>query len=218
MGAFAIFRNKLRAIERFYNVAAGSFTEIKRKIESGEAPFEPPPFDPEYDALEPPFTSEWIEADDFENVAGQTSVALLHSALKDYLDGLLDQDGLTKTANQYFSDRRNKVNNEGWLHRYLAFYADVYKVDWSRSPVSPEQIEEINLARNDVQHGKTGLGLSRYRTERHKSKFPTGIFTSELERRYPTFDGEVSVTKQSFEEAVRRVEQFCEFVEKSSVG
>jgi hypothetical protein len=50
------------------------------------------------------------------------------------------------------------TKDESWFHRYLALFSDAYKVDWTRCPVPPEQIEEINLARNDIQHGKGGLG------------------------------------------------------------
>lgn len=78
MDAIAILLDKLRSIERFYSSAAGVFIETKRKITSGEPPYEPPPFDPETDTdFEPPFTTAWIEADDFQNVVGQACITLI---------------------------------------------------------------------------------------------------------------------------------------------
>jgi hypothetical protein len=124
MDAFLILRHKLRSIERFYNIASDSFAEIKRKIEAGEAPFEPPPFDPEYDDTEPPFTEEWIEADEFQNVVGQAAITLLHSALKDYLDDFLERDGLTRGAEKYFViDERTRPRKVrvGFIVTWLSF-------------------------------------------------------------------------------------------------
>jgi hypothetical protein len=93
MDVFAILNDKLRSIERFRGIASDNFAEIKRKSEAGEAPYEPPAFNPEYDDTERPFTEEWIEADEFENIVGQAAIALIHSALKDYLDGFLVEMG-----------------------------------------------------------------------------------------------------------------------------
>ena len=218
MDAFLILQRKFRSIQRFHKTAWDSFSEVKRKIETGEAPFEPPPFDPEYDDTEPPFTEEWTEADEFQNVVGQAAITLLHSALKDYLDDFLERDGLTATAEKYFSRRRNDKTKKGesWFHRYLAFLSDAYGVDWANSVVSAEQIEEINLARNDLQHGQSAYNLSRYRTELHKLKFPSGLFVGDFEKRHPTFTGEISVTRETFHAAVERIEEFCRFVESYS--
>src|SRR6185312_4613831 len=170
MDVYAILLSKLSSIECFYELSAGTFVEIKRKIEAGEEPYEPPYFDPENDTdTEPPFLEEWSDADEFQNIVGQAAVSLVHSVLKDFLDGFLTRDGQYETAEKYFSARRNQIKNESWFHRYLAFFAEAYGVNWENCPVSPEALEEINLARNDMQ----------------RQKFPAGIFASELEKNHP---------------------------------
>ena len=159
MNALPIALAKLRAVERLYKGAVSSFVDVREKIETGIEPFEPPPFDPETDNLEPPFLEEWQEAEEFQDLIGQMCIGLVHSTLKDYLDGVIERHGLQSDIEKYVSRRRNQVTGESWFGRYLAFFGEVFGIDWSQSPVLVESLEEINLARNDIQHGESALGL-----------------------------------------------------------
>ena len=53
MDLIAILTGQLRAVERLYDEAAGIFVARKKKIEAAEEPYQPPPFNPEYDAERP---------------------------------------------------------------------------------------------------------------------------------------------------------------------
>jgi hypothetical protein len=214
----AILMEQLRGIERLYEGAAGVFIERKRKIEAGEDPYEPPPFDPEIDDPEPPFLEEWIEANDFQDIIGQACISIVHSCLKDYLDGAIERSGIEGQADRFLSQRRNSVKGESWFGRYVALFADAYSIDWNRSPVPTEDLEEINLARNDIQHGRPAFGFGRYRDERHAQRFPLGLFirnderTLSVERLMHSYTL-IHVSHDALKESIRRVESFCQFVE-----
>src|SRR5258707_1110533 len=115
MDAMAVLTERLRAVERLYHEAAGTFAERKRKIEAGEEPYQPPPFDPDYDDPEPPFLEEWSEADEFQDIVGQACLSIVQSGLKDYLDGVLERSGIEEQAKKFMSQRRNQVKDESWF-------------------------------------------------------------------------------------------------------
>src|ERR1051326_4180958 len=98
MDYLAILEDQLRAIERLYASAAAVFVETKRKIEAGEEPWEPPPFNPETDSVEPPYLEEWIEAEEFQDVVGQMCLSLAHACLKDFLKGVVERAGIADRA------------------------------------------------------------------------------------------------------------------------
>jgi len=216
MDVIAILTDRLRAIERLYADAAGAFAERKKKIEAGEEPFQPPPFNPDDDDIEPPFLEEWLEADEFQDIVGQACLSLIQSCLKDYLDGVLERSGIEDQAKKFMSHRRNQVRDESWFGRYLAFFACAYSIDWTKCPVLTEDLEEINLARNDIQHGRPALGLGRYRNEKHSQRFPVGLFVRDHDRRVSSAGGlwtQIHVSPEALKEAIRRIEAFCTFVE-----
>jgi len=53
-------KDRIAFIRQFYDAASLPFVERKRKIDAGEDPFVPPYSEDD----EPPFLSEWIEADE----------------------------------------------------------------------------------------------------------------------------------------------------------
>jgi hypothetical protein len=218
MDVLTILVGQLRAVERLYGDAAGVFAERKRKIEAGEPPYEPPPFDPDYDDTEPPFLTEWLEAEEFQDIIGQACISIVHLCLKDYLDGVIERSGIQLQAEKYMSRRRNSVKGESWLGRYMALFAEAYGIDWTQSPVAIADLEEINLARNDIQHGRPASGLNRYQSEKSALRFPFGLFISDFERsrraqeRGHSFT-EIHVSAGALKEAIQRVESFCTFIE-----
>ena len=90
--------------------------------------------------------------------------------------------GTRAQAEKFMSQRRNRIRGESWFERYLAWFADAYSIDWTQSPIPTEALDEINFARNDIQHGRPALGLGRYQTERHRDRFPSGLFIHDYER------------------------------------
>ncbi len=93
-----------------FATASAPFRETKRKIEDGEDPFEPPPFDPETATdFDPPFLEEWQEADESLNIQGQAALKLVHGALHDYLKAFVDLYQVPLTA-----------SGKNWLERSCA--------------------------------------------------------------------------------------------------
>lgn len=220
MSALEILQSQLRAVERLYDRAAGVFVETKRKIEAGEAPYEPPYFDPEHDYPEPPFIEEWVDADQFQDVIGQACLSIVSASLQEFFKELLQRNGIAGQAEKYIS-QKPKVKGESWLHKYIWFFGNAFSIDWALSPIPITDLEEINLARNSVQHGTAALGLNRYQSETHRERFPTGLFMSEFDRASATEDDfhrsfvHLHVSADALHEAIDRVERFCQFVENS---
>jgi len=208
MDILAGLKDKLRFIERWYNAATTPFVETIAKIDKGVAPFDTLPFD-EWgpDSDEPPFLEEWLEANESINLIGQAALSLVQSAFKRYLDGFI-----------YLSEQKPPTGTRNWFDRYKTYFLDTYRIDWEAGPIPPAQLEEINLARNDIQHSEQEFGMSRRMDKKHFARFPDGLFASEMDKQIqvemPFGTPRIQITKQNLEEAIRRVEEFCEFVER----
>ncbi len=208
MDILAGLKDKLRFIERFYATASEPFAETMRKIDAGEPPFEPPPFDPDRDMdVEPPFLAEWQEADDAVNLVGQAALNLVQSTLREYVDAFI-----------WLSGQKPPAGRGNWFERYKKFFLEIYGTDWEAAPVRPVEIEEIILARNDIQHSGEEFGMDRRFSEKHLSRFPDGIFASGIDKEMLGEFGfvrpRIYVTEQTLQVAIRRVEMFCEFLDE----
>jgi hypothetical protein len=208
MDILAGLKDKVRFIERFYSIASGPFNETIRKIEAEEEPFVPPYFDPETsEDLEPPYLEEWDEAKESVNLVGQAALTLVQSALRQYLDGFVS-----------LSNRAAPAGSGNWLARYKKFFLNEYGIDWEAGPVSTVDLEEINLARNDIQHTGDSFGMDRRQSKDHQLRFPEGIFINyvdkSFQRELPSpWGSRIDVTSYNLKEAVRRVESFCQFLD-----
>lgn len=207
MDILAGLKDKLRFIERFHESASEPFRETKRKITEQEEPFVPAAIDPEMWGGEPPFLAEWIDAEESLDLVGQASLCLVQSAFREYLDGFVSLRGKGKP-----SGRGN------WFGRYRKFFLEVYSIDWGAAPIQPEQLEEISLARNDIQHTGEEFGMVRRQSKEHARRFPGGLFASEIDKELfreskDPWPARISVSGDTLSEAVRRVERFCEFLD-----
>lgn len=133
MDILAGLRDKLRFIERHYAAASAPFREIKRKIEVGEEPFEPPPLDPENPPdSDPPFLEDWGDANESLNIEGQAALKLVHGALHDYLKAFVDLYETPVTA-----------TGKNWLARHKKHFLDTYGIDFEKGPVPLDELEEV---------------------------------------------------------------------------
>ncbi len=208
MDILAGLRDKLRFIERHYAAASGPFRETKRKINDGEEPYAPPPFDPETAVdFEPPFLEQWQEANESLNIEGQAALKLVQGALRDYLSSFVELYGTPVTA-----------SGKNWLQRYKKHFLATYGIDWEKGPVPLDDLEEVNLARNDVEHGGEPFGMTRRQSQEHALRFPSGLFVDEIEKQLfqasdSSWPRRIEVTDAGLKEAIRRVEGFCEFLD-----
>jgi hypothetical protein len=214
MDILAGLKDKLRFIERFYDSASRQFVEVKRKIDVSEEPFDSSSYDPDTVTGEPSFLDEWLEADESLNLVGQAALTLVQNSLKEYIDGfMLDSTPIKEV----------KLRKGNWFQARKSFFLQAYAIDWDKSPIPVVELEEINLARNDIQHTDKlfGIfGLTRRQNEEHRTRFPRGLFVHEIDRQLAAESadaslGRIYVTKEKLREAIRRVERFCEYLEEN---
>lgn len=196
MDILAGLQDKLRFIERFYEAASATFREIKRKIDVGEYPYIPACFDPETADDEPPFLSEWQEAEESLDLLGQAALTLVQGSFREYLDWFLK-----------LSQVKLSAQGANWLERYKNEFRDTLSVDWNEGPVSFPELEEINFARNDIVHPSDPFVMTRYQSAAHRARFPSGLFVDAI------LPARISVTAENLAESIRRVESFCKFLD-----
>ncbi len=131
----------------------------------------------------------------------------MQGALRVYLSSFVDLSGIPLNA---------KGNN--WVERYKDHFLNVCGIDWNPSPVPLSELEEINLARNDLEHGGEPFGMTRRQSKEHVRRFPAGLFVEEMDKQLFQRPGEswplrIMVTDDGLKEAIRRVECFCEFLD-----
>jgi hypothetical protein len=200
-------RDKLRFIERHYAAASAPFRETKRKIDAGEDPFEPPPFDAETATdFRPPFLEQWQEANESLNIEGQVAIDLVRAALREYLSSFINLYGDPLTA-----------SGKNWLRLYRKHFLETHGIDWEEGPVPLDELEEVNLARNDVERGGEPFGKTRRLTNDRELGFPAGRFVDEIEEQVfqasgRLWPGRFEVTDAVLKEAIRRAESPCEFL------
>jgi hypothetical protein len=215
MDILAILDDHLRFIERFYNKAAEPFETMKRKIEAGEEPFVPRRAPEDYDG--PEYEIEWIEADECLSVLGSTCLGLLAKALQDYLRlFIMREAGVTKDELAPIL----KLYPGHWFQKYCAFLEDKTSIDWRRSPISRDQIEQVILTRNDLVHDWMIGATSPRQSEEHFGKHPASAFADELgiaeslaEGRTPELPLPLKVTREKLVAHIEYVRKFCTFVE-----
>lgn len=183
-----------------------------RKIENHEEPYHR--FDVEDG--EPPFLTEWQHAEESLNILGKCCLCLVQNAFKNYLDGFIERShayGLLRKA------AGASVKGRNWFDRSRTFFVQEYGIDWAKSPaVDVSLIEEVNFARNDIQHGGTFLDMEHRQNTEYFARFPASIFADELER--DVFGGSeaeepyrITVTKDSLFVAIQAIEHFCSYLD-----
>lgn len=182
MDAGAFLKYRTAFIRQFYDSAAFSFLERKRKIEAGESPFEPP-YSEDSDR---PFLSEWIEADQSLEVLGQMCVSLLAATLQLYLQecvrNLLRNYGAKRTATiKDVSEYQAIFKKDGWFNGYRAYFSTELGIVWSDGPANLKLLEEIVLARNRVQHPENITALHVSHSEKDLKKLQRPFFIDERE-------------------------------------
>ena len=222
----AILEDHLGFIERFYDGAVQPFETTMRKIEAGEEPFLPK-CEPE-DYYGPKYETEWNEADECKRVIGSCTLGLLAKALNDYLREFV----MREVNNQRSRLEQYKGN---WFEKYCAFLTQETAFKWLNCPVARNQIEQINLSRNDFAHDPELGGTFPVQTDTHFRKYPVSAFADELSlgvaldaaalftltdasttRKHcngPAFPVQLRITRENLMPHVEYVRQFCTFVE-----
>lgn len=229
MDVGAFLKHRTAFISQFYQSAASSFLETKRKIEAEEPPFEPSYSEEDH----PPFISEWIEADQSLDVLGQMCVSLLSASLQLYLKewqrNFFSWYGATRTAHiKGVSTYLSIFKKNGWFNGYKEYCLSEYGIDWNAAPVNLMLLEEITLVRNRVQHPDniTALHISHSETALKYLKRPFFMSDKELrlfqdsEPEEPSWlmPPSVRVTSEKLKCAINEVDNFCAWLEEQQLS
>jgi len=219
MSNFAILEQKLSFLRDFYATTTASFREIKRKIEAHEEPYVPT-WSEEDD--EPPFLSEWLDADESLRLQQQLCLNLLQRSLREFLD---------KTIRQHPSSRPAKKGN--WFSNQKKWFLEELGIDWDAADTRLDRIEELTLARNCVQHGGEvdhGPGdyvpsssydahaVLKIQSAEYHRKFPDAFYVDEQQKalwkkgNYPQ-PVEIQLTPEKLETAIGDILAFCRFID-----
>lgn len=194
-------RDKLGFIQRLYDLASEPFTTKMKKIENGETPFDVyGNADPESD--EPPFLSEWIEASESADIVGNCCLCLVQSALKQFLEAFMQETGQKPPAGKL-----------DWFKRYRAFFMDTYGIVWEDGPVKIAVLEDLNLARNDIQHEGSLMVKHMIQSKNSAERFPDSIFAETFVVRK-----KIAVNRDSLLAAIQAVDGFCEYLQREQFG
>jgi hypothetical protein len=212
-------------IRYFFEQASGPFEETMRKIQAGEAPWEPKTYD-DSDGVGPEYELEYQDAKAGFEVVGQTCISMLSEAIKAFFVGHERDLGADFEKAVGDEDEFNKIFSKGFLKGYQKLYARFFHVNWSRCPADLKLLEQIVLARNDSQHAR---GITQFRathSAKNLRRFPEPFFISEDEKRYRSvtehkewlIDPTVSVSRDQLLHAIREVEKLGEWFQSDNVS
>ncbi len=213
MDVLFFLKRRTEFICRFYDTAAESFQETIRKIEAGEAPFEPP----YSEDGEPPFLEEWIEADAALEMLGRACVSILSASLNLYFATWEKELGVT-----WVEGERERAFKKGFLRGYQKCFAEVLKLSWADCPARLDVVEQIILARNRDQHPETIATMRVTHAHADRRKYPQLFFVSEAEQRAFTdpewaaiswINPAVHVSRDMLLAAIREVEMLAEWLD-----
>ena len=212
MDVHYFFRRRIAFIRQLYENASNPFTERKRKIEAGEAPFEPP----YSEDGEPPFVAEWIEAEDSLHVLGYACISMLAAALHLYLRTWESKTNV-KAAERFKSEFK-----DGWVAGYRAYCKQLFNVDFADGPCDLKLLEELVLARNRAQHpDNLVMTLATY-TDSDMKKLPSALFIDTRREVYQDLDGNerewlmpptLHVSQEKLCKVIDDVERFVEWLD-----
>lgn len=206
-------------VRHFYSVSSAPFKETKRKIECGETPFESRLA--KYEG-EPPFTTEWIEAERCLEVLGRVCISMLSASLKLYFDTWRAHLGID------LRQEDKQALKHGVLKGYKWIFGGRLCVEWADCPVDFALLEQIFSARNRDQH-PDHIGtqaVSHHRSDLEKYAEP--FFLSDTDCKIladdpefvsnPFFSFRIHVTGENLLAATKEVEALAEWLEPRLVA
>lgn len=206
MQRFKILQDKLEFITWFFDITTAPFVEIKRKIESGEDPYQSS-ISPEDDS-EPPFVLEGIDAHHAIQLQGQLCLNLLQRSLIEYLDETVK-----------LSQRKAPRKGDNWFKNYKEWFL-AEGVDWGASTACLSLIEEMTVARNRVQHGSPNdsHSLIKQQDQNYHDRFPNARFQNDFEagifRNFGPKLHSIELTKENLQDAIEQILSFTTFIDQ----
>lgn len=199
---------RLRFVQNLYQTATTPFRDLKEQIWV---------YDSDGD---PVFLSEWEDADGAVTVVGYWCLCMVQATLHAYLRDCIAPLGSLRWNSSELRTRleRKKKEKKGknWFDRYRLVFLEDLGVDWERGPVSPADLEQLNLTRNDLTHNIDLMDFGVNRVESHAERFPIGLFTDDLWQSHGI--ERVTVDKDRLDLAIRLVTEFCTWLDGIRCG
>ncbi|PMN90827.1 hypothetical protein [Enterovibrio norvegicus] len=208
--SFALSR--VEFILGFYEKALSPFVETKYLIEQQKQPFQA-----EYEESdEPPFLSEWLNADQAIDVLGMQCASLLCSTLKLFLEESLknvfrrNARKITKTIKT--EQAYSACFKNGWLNGYKDLFEKEFNLNWQTSGVNLTILEELVLIRNRGQHPEHISMMSNNFSKNDLKKISSPFFIDEIHGNNDMYDflspkikPKPEKMKTAFEESIKLI-------------
>jgi hypothetical protein len=166
-------QERTKFILGYYDTASAAFLEVKRKIEAGEAPYEPPySEDPE-----PPFLAEWLDAMTGLDVLGRTCIGMVSDSLKLYF--LTWEKEFRITWNS--QEEKKEYFSKGFVQGYKRTFADAFKFPFELCPVDFSVLEQSVLVRNLTHHPAEITTMDVEFDTKYLDRHPSPFFVQEGE-------------------------------------
>lgn len=207
MDVLFFLKQRTSLIRHFYETASVPFLDLKRKIEGGEHPFEPPYS--EYG--EPPFLEEWLQADVELELLGRTCVSMLSDSLKLFFGTWERTMWAEPPCQKCFPGDFRK----GFLAGYLVCFGKALNVERKDCPADLEVLEQVILLRNRSQHPEVITSLDVSHDESTRKRYPSPFFARPSERETGSksdsaasvfLDSSAHVSRDNLFTAIRQVE------------
>ena len=209
-------RQRTAVIRHLYEEGSKPFLEIKRKIEEGEAPYEPPYFDPDRDdPNEHPFQDEWQRADQASDVLGLMCVSLLSDTLKLYFAELEKEIGFE------FTTRKDRVDTfrQGFVMAFKEILQALLGTEYEDCPVDFDMIEQVVLTRNTFLHSEHFHTFSAQHSAHTLEKHPNPFFLTDHQRQL-LGGGEtqtwsrpnIAVTRDRLMQVIEEIEKMADWI------
>lgn len=196
-------------IRSYYDTAQAPFAERMRQIVGGLPPYDDPPCSEDD---EPPYTSEWMDADLALQVLGRSCVSMLSESLKLYFGTLLER----VIGARLSADAKKAMTREGFPTVYREVLGEIFETDWSDTPIDFDIIEQVVLARNRSQHGEHLPSFYVTHDAKTLAKYPRPFFARPEES--DGFAGgilspEVKVTRETLFAALDQADDLADWID-----
>ncbi len=202
------FKLRTQFIKQHYIQCRKNFDEIKHLIEAELPPYIPPFFNPDFDDCAPPFIDEWLDANLSINVVGLSCLSMLSNSLKAFLAETERHFGYKLLTN----NSKKKTFKKGFLNGYKTVLGDVLSTNWSDCPVNFDIIEQIILARNDVEHSGDITSFRPSHGKKAIKKHPDLFFKNDSASDVPWFKSDIVVTEEKLLGAIEEADKFISYI------
>lgn len=206
--------SRLEFIRFFYREGRKPFDAVKNAIDNRE-----PPYDVQLpwsllESGEPPFLTEWLEADMALNVLGYSCVSMLSNSLKITFTNMERQFGFRPGSDK----KKKKLFKQGFVEGYKVLLSEILDTDWSDCPTDFAIVEQVVLARNTTQHTDDYSGFDAYHNDKTLEKHPRPFFVGEDSAGSDTtdlmswFGRRIEVREADLFRAIAEVEKLVDYI------